>query len=141
MSRYLLDVSALVAVGFKGHEFFEPVAGWFQALRPGEDELATCAITELGFVRVLALPQYGLSVEESKACLMRLKSSSRIGFVFASDDLDASRLPRWVKAAKQITDGHLTQLAKANGAVLATLDQNIPGAFLIPGENKVPGKG
>ena len=141
MSRYLLDVSALVAVGFKGHEFFEPVAGWFQALRPGEDELATCAITELGFVRVLALPQYGLSVEESKACLMRLKSSSRIGFVFALDDLDASRLPRWVKAAKQITDGHLMQLAKTNGAVLATLDQNIPGAFLIPGENKVPGKG
>jgi hypothetical protein len=72
---------------------------------------------------------------------MRLKSSSRIGFVFALDDLDASRLPRWVKAAKQITDGHLMQLAKTNGAVLATLDQNIPGAFLIPGENKVPGKG
>jgi predicted nucleic acid-binding protein len=132
MSRYLLDVSALVAVGFQGHEFFEQVAGWFQALRPEEDELATCAITELGFVRVLGLPQYGLSVEESKASLLRLKSSSRIGFVFAADDLDASRLPRWVKAAKQITDGHLVQLAKANGAVLATLDRNIPGAFVIP---------
>ena len=132
MSRYLLDVSALVALGFKEHEFFEPVVSWVQTLSHGEDEFATCAITELGFVRVLALPQYGLPVEESKASLLRLKSSSRIGFAFVADALDASRLPRWVKTPKQVTDGHLVQLAKANGAVLATLDRNIPGAFVIP---------
>lgn len=132
MSRYLLDVSVLVAVGFQGHQFFEQAAEWFQDLRPEEDELATCAITELGFVRVLGLPQYGLLVEESKMSLVRLKASSRVGFVFIADDLDASRLPGWVKAPKQITDGHLVQLAKANGATLATLDRNIPGAFVIP---------
>jgi predicted nucleic acid-binding protein len=132
MSRYLLDVSALVALGFKEHEFFEAVVSWVQTLSPGEDEFATCAITELGFVRVLALSQYGLSVEESKASLVRLKSSSRIGFAFVADALDASRLPGWVKTPKQVTDGHLVQLAEANGAVLATLDRNIRGAFLIP---------
>jgi predicted nucleic acid-binding protein len=132
MTRHLLDVSALVALGFKEHEFFERVVSWVQTLSPGEDEFATCAITELGFVRVLALPQYGFSVDESKASLLRLKSSGRIGFVFVADGLDVSRLPGWVKAPKQITDGHLVQLAKANGAVLATLDQNIPGAFFIP---------
>ena len=132
MTRYLLDVNALVALGFKEHEFFARVAGWFQGLRLGEHELATCTITELGFVRVLALPQYGLSVEESKASLLRLKSSSRIGFAFVADALDASRLPGWVKTPKQVTDGHLVQLARANGAVLATLDRKIPGAFLIP---------
>jgi uncharacterized protein len=133
MTRHLLDVSTLVALGFKEHEFFERVVSWVQTLSPGEDEFATCAITELGFVRVLAFPRYGLSVDESKAYLLRLKSGGRIGFVFVADGLDASRLPGWVKAPKQITDGHLVQLAKANGAVLATLDQNIPGAFLIPG--------
>jgi hypothetical protein len=36
------------------------------------------------------------------------------------------------KTAKQISDGHLAQLAKANGAILATLDPGIPRAFLIP---------
>lgn len=132
MTRYLLDVSALVALGFQQHEFYEQVVGWVQTLRPGEDEFATCAITELGFVRVLALPQYGLAVDESKTSLLRLKSSGRIGFVFIADDQDASRLPRWVKTPRQITDGHLMQLARANGAVLATLDRSIPGAFLIP---------
>lgn len=132
MTRYLLDVNALVALGFKEHEFFERVVSWVQSLRPGEDEFATCAITELGFVRVLTLPQYGFSVDESKTSLLRLKSSGQIGFAFIVDDQDASRLPRWVKMPKQVTDGHLAQLAKANGAVLATLDRNIPGTFLIP---------
>ena len=132
MTRHLLDVNALVALGFKEHEFFDRVAHWFQDLRPGEHELATCAITELGFVRVVALPHYGLSVEEAKASLLRLKSSSRIGFVFVADDLDATRLPGWVKTPRQVSDGHLVQLARANGAVLATLDRSIPGAFLIP---------
>jgi hypothetical protein len=43
-----------------------------------------------------------------------------------------STLPSWVKSPAQTTDGHLLQLAKANGAVLATLDAGIPGAYLIP---------
>lgn len=133
MSRYLLDVNALVALGFKEHEFFEQVVSWVQSLRPGE-EFATCAITELGFVRVLTLPQYGFSVDESKTSLLRLKSSGQIGFVFVADNQDASRLPGWVKSPKQVTDGHLSQLARANGAVLATLDRNIPGTFVIPGQ-------
>jgi hypothetical protein len=49
-----------------------------------------------------------------------------------ADTHDISHLPEWVKTPKQITDGHLLQLARANGAVLATLDRRIPGAFLIP---------
>jgi hypothetical protein len=61
-----------------------------------------------------------------------LKSSGNIAFVFIADDHDASRLPAWVKTPKQTTDGHLAQLAKANAAVLATLDRGIPSAFLIP---------
>ena len=44
---------------------------------------------------------------------------------------DVSHLPTWVRAANQITDGHLSKLASANGGVLATLDDNIPGSHLI----------
>jgi hypothetical protein len=51
---------------------------------------------------------------------------------FIPDDRDISHLPAWVKTSKQTTDGHLLQLAAANGAVLATLDERIPGAYLIP---------
>jgi predicted nucleic acid-binding protein len=133
MTRYLLDVSALVALGFNEHGFYERMVSWVQTLSPEKDEFATCAITELGFVRALTqASQYGFSVAEAKLALLRLKSSGDIGLAFIADDHDVSRLPGWVKTPKQTTDGHLAQLAKANDAMLATLDRGIPGAFLIP---------
>ena len=36
------------------------------------------------------------------------------------------------RAFLNITDSHLGKLARANGARLATLDENIAGSFLIP---------
>jgi len=58
--KYLLDVNGQVALGFLQHEFHERVASWVHTLASrGVPELATCSITELGFVRVLAqAPQY-----------------------------------------------------------------------------------
>jgi len=131
---YLLDVNALVALGFLQHEFHGRVAGWVHTLAAkGAPELATCSITELGFVRVLAqAPQYGFTVAHARSLLLRLKTSKTLNFAFIPDDHDVSHIPTWVKTAKQTTDGHLAQLAKAKGAVLATLDGRIPGAYLIP---------
>jgi predicted nucleic acid-binding protein len=100
----------------------------------GIPELATCSITELGFVRVLAqAPQYGFTVGQACDLLQHLKAAGRVNFSLIPDAQDISHLPRWVKTAKQTTDGHLAQLAAANRAVLATLDKGIPQAFLIPG--------
>ena len=47
-------------------------------------------------------------------------------------EVEASTLCGCVRAPKQITDGHLGKLATANSAVLATLNENIPGSYLIP---------
>jgi predicted nucleic acid-binding protein len=102
----------LVALGFKEHEFFERVVRWVEGLHPGEHQFATCAIAKLGFVRVHTLPQYGLSVAESKAALLRLKSTGKINFVFLADDEDVAGLPGWVKTPKQVMDGHLAQLTR-----------------------------
>lgn len=63
---------------------------------------------------------------------MELKAWSALPLEFVPDGIDVSVMPKWVKTPAQITDGHLVQLASANGAVLATLDEGIPGAFLIP---------
>jgi predicted nucleic acid-binding protein len=139
--KYLLDVNGLVALGFLDHAFHGRMAQWVRSLAArDQDELATCAITELGYVRVLAqAPQYGLTVKDAIVSLSRLKRTGQPRISFVADDQDVSRLPSWVRTPKQISDGHLVQLARANGAVLATLDQNIPGAFLIPGGTKDPG--
>jgi predicted nucleic acid-binding protein len=131
---YLLDVNALVALGFLQHEFHERVAHWVHALASqGVPEFATCSITELGFVRVLAqAEQYQFSISEARTLLLRLKSSEVARFIFIADDHDISHIPGWVKTAKQTTDGHLVQLARAKGVTLATLDRRIPGAILVP---------
>jgi predicted nucleic acid-binding protein len=135
--KYLLDVNALVALGFLQHEFHGRVSNWVRKLsQKGVPELATCSITELGFVRVLVqAPQYGFNVAHARDLLLQLKSGTVLKFAFVIDDQDVSHLPAWVKSARQTTDGHLAQLARANGAVLATLDSGIPGTYLIPASN------
>ena len=129
--KCLLDVNALVALGFIHHEFHDRVAAWMRAAQ--FPPLATCSITELGFVRVLAqAPLYGFTIGHARALLLRLKKASKLSLTFITDGHDISRLPAWVKTPKQTTDGHLVQLASSNGCVLATLDEKIRGAYLIP---------
>jgi predicted nucleic acid-binding protein len=128
---YLLDVNALVAVGFINHEFHDRVAAWIQS--QNSPNLASCSITELGLVRVLAqAPAYGFTVTQARTLLLRLKEARTAPLKFIPDEHDVSHLPAWVRAPKQITDGHLCKLASANSAVLATLDESIPGSYLIP---------
>ena len=127
--NYLLDVNALVALGFGNHEFHTRVSSWLRAQQ--FPDLATCSITELGFVRVLAqAPAYGFSITQART--LRLKDADVLRFTFIFDNQDVSHLPTWVRTPKQITDGHLVKLASGHGAVLATLDGGIPGAYLIP---------
>jgi uncharacterized protein len=126
---WLLDVSALLAFGFAQHQFHKPVAAWVRSQQ--SLTLATCPLTELGFVRILAQTQaYGLSVKEARTLLLHLKTREKLAFF--PDDLDVSHLPAWVKTSAQSTDGYLVQLARSHGATLATLDRRIPGAFVIP---------
>lgn len=128
---YLLDVNALVALGFLNHEFHGRMAAWIRA--KNYPELASCSISELGFLRVLAqAPAYGFTVAQARTLLLRLKQARRCPLSFLPDEHDVSHLPGWVKAPKQITDSHLAELARAHGAVLATFDESIAGSYLIP---------
>lgn len=96
---YLLDVNALVALGFINHEFHSRLASWVQS--HNAPSLASCSITELGFVRVLAqAPAYGFTVTQARALLLRLKEAPRSRLTFISDEHDVSHLPGWVRAPK-----------------------------------------
>jgi uncharacterized protein len=128
---YLLDVNALLALAHGAHVHHQRAERWVTTLRRA-DRLATCSITELGFVRVA--PQARLSPDLSTArdLLVRLTSSRRPGFIRLADDLGADSLPLWVKTPDQTTDGHLVGLAAARAARLATLDDGIPDSIVIP---------
>lgn len=130
--KYLLDVNAIVAFGHTEHEFHARVAAWAAKMAQKDvPQFFTSPITELGFVRIMS-QAYGATVNQAQALLLKLKESEQYEFSFLVDDDDASKLPSWVVLAKHTTDGHLLELAKANGCQLATFDANIPDAFVIP---------
>jgi predicted nucleic acid-binding protein len=127
-------VNALLALGFEQHVHHARVSDWLfmRKLEEGVEHatLASCAITELGFIRIAAgKSRLSENLPDARATLRRLKGAER--FVFLNDHLDAETLPRWVSKSEQTTDGHLLVLAKAHGACLATLDEGIPEAHLI----------
>jgi hypothetical protein len=129
--RYLLDVNVLIAYGYRKHGFHDQVGSWMRVQK--DAHFLTCSITELGFVRILGnVRAYGMDVVHAKSLLVEMKTWKTHPLEFLPDGNDISGLPAWVKTPAQTTDGHLLQLASAHGAVLATLDERIPGAFLIP---------
>ncbi len=129
---WLLDVNALVALAHQGHADHPRLIRWFASLIGSGAKLKTCSITEIGFVRVSI--QAGLEADAASAVetLEGLKESSQVPFELLVDPLGANRLPSWVMGAKQVTDGHLLELAEEHSVQLATLDKGIPKAFLIP---------
>jgi predicted nucleic acid-binding protein len=129
--KYLLDVNVLIAFGITQHQFHQRVVDWIHSQRGST--FLTSSVTEIGFVRVVAsVAMYNLNVSQAKTLLLGMKANAAQPLTFLSDGNDISALPAWVKSPGQTTDGHLVQLASANGAILATLDAGIPGAFLIP---------
>ena len=124
--KFLLDVNALIALGYKQHVFHKRVSGWAAG-----KSLATCSIAELGFVRILAqLPEVEIPVATLREMLVTMKRERRLKLI--SDSQSVVDLPTWVEKPGQITDGHLLALAQSNNSALATCDEGIPGAFLIP---------
>jgi hypothetical protein len=55
-----------------------------------------------------------------------------MAFELLEDGIGADRLPAFARTPGKLTDGHLLELARKHGAMLATLDAGIPGALLLP---------
>ena len=131
---FLLDLNTLIALAHQEHPDHQRVALWYHSLVQSEKNygLATCSITEIGFLRVSIQAGYQPSIQTAQKTLELLKSSLRLSLHFVSDSLDADQLPSYVSGVKQITDGHLYQLALTHSMELATLDRRIPNAYHIP---------
>ncbi|MEO7701244.1 MAG: PIN domain-containing protein [Opitutus sp.] len=129
--KHLLDINTLIALGHTAHALHARAIAWYQTLSSAQDTLYTCAITELGFVRVAAQAGLQPDVASARKALAALKASSSIPFEILSDALGADRLPSFAKTPLKLTDGHLLELARENRAQLATLDKGIPGALVL----------
>ncbi len=122
--KFLLDVNVLLAWEHpmaQGHGSFH---AW-RAAHPS-DELLSCAVTELGFIRV-SVQVFSYSVVQAQEALAkRLRP-----YVRYLADLPAPALPASVRGGSRTTDGYLAQVAQTHGASLATFDTGIPNVTLI----------
>ena len=128
---YLLDVNTLIALGHVAHTHHQRVQLWQSGLAAGVDVLGTCAITELGFVRVSVQAGLQANVFTAQSALGRLKATGPVAYELWADAVGVDRLPAYVRKTAELTDGHLLELARAYRARLVTLDVSIPGAVLL----------
>ena len=126
--KYLLDVNVLLAWHHGPHQHYSRFHVWMTRVDPRD--LATCAITELGFVRI-SMGAFGYSRSDALTALaaMRRTCGEFIGELPA-----VANLPSWGNRHDETTDGYLCRLAAKNGLRLATFDTRIkdPAAMVIP---------
>jgi uncharacterized protein len=122
----LLDVNVLIALAWPNHVHHALARAWFRERGPAG--WATCAATQVGFVRVSSNPVLGVLTRrplEALALLTRLVALP--GHEFWPDDVDLTRLA-WLHDAplsghRQVADLHLVALAVARDGCVATLDR------------------
>ena len=78
----------------------------------------------------IASGHYIMDVDTAKKLLSDFVAGPNIKQI--PDNQFVKDLPAWVKTGKQVSDGHLLSIAHANRARLVTLDEGIPGAYLLP---------
>ena len=130
--KLLLDINTLIALAHASHSHHTRATAWYRSVIGPETRLCTCAITELGFVRVSVQAGLQIDVTSARKALAALKSTSTVPFELLSDSIGINRLPSFAKSPSKLTDGHLLELAREHHGQLATLDAGIPGALLLP---------
>jgi hypothetical protein len=131
--RYLLDVNALLSAIWRNHPDFGKTDAWIRARA-----LATCPLTELGFLRVSTHPKaLKADMATARRLLKAFIEKNRVEFVAASLPALQSKPTR----SEEETDFYLAELAAKNRMKLATLDRNIhhPAVEVIaPPPREVP---
>ena len=126
MSAALLDVNVLIALAWPQHVHHAAAHRWFASKARGA--WATCAITQLAFVRISSNPKIipeAVAPRSAHAALAALTSLS--GHVYwetlPSPAGVASLNAVPVVGHRQVTDAYLIDVARHHGGLLVTFDK------------------
>lgn len=121
----LLDVNVLVAIVVPEHEHHDAALGWYTS--EANQSWATCAVTELGVIRVCAqLPGGAWPPERTADQLLLLASDGRVHEFWPDASSPAVMAEvRTAQTGKQVTDRYLLGLARRHGGKLVTFDGGI----------------
>lgn len=137
-SLLLLDVNALMALAWPNHQFHRAIVTRLE--RRPTPRWATCALTQLGFVRLSSNPaivQARKTPAQAVSLLATLTNDQRHVFLEALPELSSdATVFRHLLGHQQVTDAYLLAVAKASGASLLTLDRRLvpPGSAPLPVE-------
>jgi toxin-antitoxin system PIN domain toxin len=125
--RLLLDVNVLLALGWAEHQAHSRVVARLHDAQPW----ATCAIVQLGFIRLSSTAgifHQPLSPQRAAQALQTLVADTQHSYLSEQSPPCAMD---WgdVSGPKQTTDRFLLGLAQAHGARLLTLDRRLSNAF------------
>ena len=121
----LLDVNVLVAAIWSFHTNHVVVNKWLAG-----KALATCPISELGFLRISTNPKaINAPMADARYLLERFLAAHGVSFLPA----DLPALKSAATTSEAVTDNYLADFAVSHGCALATLDKGIKhrGAVLI----------
>ena len=120
----LLDVNVLVALLVPEHQHHAASMEWFTT-RSRSEGWATCAVTELGVIRVCAQLPGGAWPAETTADRLLLLTATGRDYVFWPDAVSPAVMPevRTASTGKQITDRYLLGLARRHGGRVITFDR------------------
>lgn len=135
---YLLDINALIALADARSRFRPPARKWLQDR--GLPAIATCPLTENGFLRVFGNPNYPDgpgSVDAARRPLEIIKNREKCMFI--PDDLSVLNKKLGIDltdcTSKQLTDLYLLALAKQHGGKFATFDARVPARYVRGGSS------
>jgi hypothetical protein len=120
VTPHLLDVSALIALIDSDHDAHERVHEWLR--RHARYGWATCAITEIGFVRVISQPRYRNPISSADAAARLTAACESKPHQYWPCDVSLRTISTRLLGPSQVTDAYLLALCIAHDAKFATLD-------------------
>ncbi|MCB1018623.1 MAG: VapC toxin family PIN domain ribonuclease [Acidobacteria bacterium] len=124
----LLDVSVLLPLSWPNHQFHHCAAAY---MKQWQGRWATCAITQLGFIRLSSTPKVvGVTISpiDAQRLLHRMTSGPRHQYIEALGPPDGEILGAHfgrILGPRQTTDAYLVALAEREGAEFATFDTKL----------------
>ena len=125
MSVALLDVDVLLALGWPNHQHHRAAHDWFG--REAGGGWATCALTQLGFIRLSSNPAYTPAPVSPGAAAALLRQWTE-HTAHAYWDAMVPPVALVFTAAfghAQVTDAYLVHLAESCGGRLVTFDRRV----------------
>jgi toxin-antitoxin system PIN domain toxin len=121
----LLDINVLLALSWPNHQHHAEAHAWFgKHARAG---WATCAFTQLGFIRLSSNPAYTpSSVTPAEAALLLSELiAHRSHHFWQSPPAAASGIFTHALGYQQVNDAWLVEVVRRNRACLVTLDTRL----------------